>query len=69
MSEEQTDTVRAGLGEEEMRATFLRLVFAGDEQRLQQFCDAILECIPEGTAVTLRGSSVTGKRQDRKCVV
>lgn len=62
MSEEQTDTVRAGLGEEEMRATFLRLVFAGDEQRLQQFCDAILECIPEGTAVTLRGSSVTGKR-------
>lgn len=58
------ETVRAGLSEDEMRETFLRLVFAGDQRRLDEFCSAIQEYVPESTAVTLRGSSVTGKRWD-----
>jgi hypothetical protein len=58
------ETVRAGLREEEMRDTFVRLVFGGDPARLEQFLSVIKEHVPESTAVTLRGSAVTGKRWD-----
>src|SRR5918992_4051294 len=50
--------------EEEMRERVIRLAFGGDERRFREFCDVVCEAIPEGTAVVLRGSSVTGERYD-----
>jgi hypothetical protein len=42
----------------------VKLAFGGDERRLEEFCDIVRGVIPEGTAVVLRGSSVTGERYD-----
>jgi hypothetical protein len=50
--------------EQEMRERVVKLAFGGDERRLEEFCDVVREAIPEGTAVVLRGSSVTGERYD-----
>jgi hypothetical protein len=50
--------------EREMRERVVRLAFDGDERRLEEFCDVVRGVIPEGTAVVLRGSSVTGERYD-----
>jgi hypothetical protein len=58
------DTVRAGLSEGEMRERVVRLVFAGRAERLQEFCAAIREAVPEKTAAVLRGSAVTGVRHN-----
>jgi hypothetical protein len=52
------------MSEEEMRERVIRLAFGGDEERFRHFCDVVREAIPEGTAVVLRGSSVTGQRYD-----
>jgi hypothetical protein len=52
------------MSEEEMRARVVRLAFGGDEGRLCEFCDAVREWLPPGTAVVLRGSAVTGVRYD-----
>jgi hypothetical protein len=46
----------------EMRATLIRLVFGGDEERFREFLRTIREEIPKGTGVVLRGSAITGKR-------
>ena len=40
----------------------LRLVFGGDEDKLEQFLRVMREEIPPGTGVVLRGSAVTGQR-------
>jgi hypothetical protein len=48
--------------EEEMRECVIRLAFGGDARRYEEFCEVVREAIPEGTAVVLRGSSVTGVR-------
>lgn len=53
---------RAGLSEPEMRATLIRLAFAGDEGKLDEFCEVLRRAIPEDTAAVLRGSSITGYR-------
>ncbi|HEX8352139.1 MAG TPA: hypothetical protein VF611_04545 [Pyrinomonadaceae bacterium] len=53
-----------GMTEQEMRERVVKLAFGGDERRLEEFCDVVREAIPEGTAVVLRGSSVTGERYD-----
>jgi hypothetical protein len=50
--------------EEEMRERVIWLAFGGDERRFEEFCDVVREAVPEGTAVVLRGSSVTGERYD-----
>ena len=50
--------------EEEIRERVIRLAFGGDESRFREFCDVVREAVPEGTAVVLRGSSVTGERYD-----
>jgi hypothetical protein len=50
--------------EEEMRERVVRLAFGGDERRFREFCEVVREAVPEGTAVVLRGSSVTGERYD-----
>ena len=51
-----------GLTQEEGRANVVRLVFGGDEERLDEFVRVLREEIPPGTAVVLRGSAVTGRR-------
>lgn len=53
-----------GMSEQEMRERVVKLAFGGDERRLEEFCDVVRGGIPEGTAVVLRGSSVTGERYD-----
>lgn len=62
MDERAGDDVQGGLTEEQKRANVLRLGFAGDEERFERFCRLIRQEIPEGTAVVLRGSAVTGCR-------
>ncbi len=47
-----------------MRERVVKLAFGGDERRLEEFCDVVRAAMPEGTAVVLRGSSVTGERYD-----
>jgi hypothetical protein len=62
MAEQAGDDLQGGLTEEEKRGNVLRLAFGGDEERLEHFCQLIRQEIPEGTAVVLRGSAVTGHR-------
>ena len=56
------ETVRAGMSEQEMRDNVVRLAFAGEPGRLQEFCNVLRTAIPAETAAVLRGSSVTGVR-------
>ena len=53
-----------GMTEREMRERVVKLAFDGDESRLDEFCEVVRGVVPEGTAVVLRGSSVTGERYD-----
>ncbi|HEX8500059.1 MAG TPA: hypothetical protein VF659_05650 [Pyrinomonadaceae bacterium] len=53
-----------GMTEQEMRERVVKLAFGGDERRLEEFCEVVRAAVPEGTAVVLRGSSVTGERYD-----
>ena len=62
--DEEGGVVRAGLSEEEMKDTFIRLVFQGDAASLERFLEVLRQTIPEDTAVVVRGSSVTGTRWD-----
>ncbi len=48
--------------EEEMRERVISLAFGGEERRCEEFCKTVEGAIPEGTAVVLRGSAVTGER-------
>ena len=50
------------LTDAERRDNVLRLVFGGDEGRLDEFLRVLREEIPPGTGVVLRGSAVTGRR-------
>src|SRR4026209_2951304 len=62
MAEHAGDALQGGLTDEEKRANVLRLAFGGDEERFEHFRRLIRQEIPEGTAVVLRGSAVTGQR-------
>jgi hypothetical protein len=62
MEQRAGDALQGGLTEEQKRANVLRLAFHGDEERFEQFCRLIRQEIPDGTAVVLRGSAVTGHR-------
>ncbi len=62
MAEQARDDIQGGLTDEQKRANVLRLAFGGDEERFERFCRTIRQEIPEGTAVVLRGSVVTGYR-------
>src|SRR4029450_8058809 len=42
----------------------VQLVFGGDRQRLQEFCDVLRAELPPGTGAVIRGSAVTGIRWD-----
>jgi hypothetical protein len=50
--------------EEEMRGRVVELAFGGDVRRYEEFVEVVRAAMPEGTAVVLRGSSVTGERYD-----
>jgi hypothetical protein len=56
------DEVQGGLTDEQKRTNILRFAFGGDPERLDEFIRVIRQEIPEGTAVVLRGSAVTGRR-------
>jgi hypothetical protein len=59
---EAVERIQGGLSEAEKRDNVIRLAFGGDEARFEAFLQMIREEIPEGTAVVLRGSAVTGQR-------
>jgi hypothetical protein len=61
-SHDAPDNVQGGLTDAEKRANVRRLAFGDDQERFDEFCRMIREEIPEGTAVVLRGSVVTGTR-------
>jgi hypothetical protein len=46
----------------EKRSNVIRLAFAGDEAKFQEFCRIVQQSVPEAHAAVLRGSSVTGFR-------
>jgi hypothetical protein len=50
------------LSDEEKRGNVIRLAFAGDRTRYEQFVQAVRDAIPPHTRVVLRGSAVTGVR-------
>jgi hypothetical protein len=52
----------APLGQAEMRAQVVDLVFDGDDARLDEFCDVVRQMLPTTTSAVLRGSAVTGVR-------
>src|SRR5882672_3288537 len=60
--DEASDQVQGGLTGEQKRANIVRFAFGGDAERLDEFIRVIRQEIPEGTAVVLRGSAVTGMR-------
>jgi hypothetical protein len=62
MADEARGDVQGGLTDQEKRANVLRLAFGGDPERLDAFIRLIRQEIPDGTAVILRGSAVTGER-------
>ena len=62
MSETEPVETQGGVTEQEKRQNVIRLAFGGDESRFQEFCDRLRAAVPEGTAVVLRGSAVTGER-------
>jgi hypothetical protein len=61
---EDSEKVRAGLSESEMRDNVIRLAFSGDPLRFQEFLAELARFVPPDTAAVLRGSSVTGVRAE-----
>ena len=59
---QQAKEAEKELTEPQKRDNVIRLAFAGSEERLREFVDAIRESIPPDTGVVLRGSAVTGRR-------
>ncbi len=62
MDEAPAAAIQGGLTEQEKRENVVRLVFGGSEGRFGEFCRAILDEVPPGTKVVLRGSAITGRR-------
>lgn len=62
LGEPEPERVQGGVTEAEKRATFVRLVFDGDEARYDAFRQAIADAVPPGTRAIVRGSGVTGIR-------
>jgi hypothetical protein len=50
------------LTEDQKRENMIRLVFAGDRERFQKFCQTVRDAIPLGVGAVIRGSAVTGQR-------
>ncbi|HEY1337316.1 MAG TPA: hypothetical protein VGF59_07385 [Bryobacteraceae bacterium] len=48
--------------EKQMRDNIIRLAFAGDASRFDDFCRILRETVPEANAGVMRGSAITGFR-------
>lgn len=59
---DESETVRAGLSEADMRETCIRLVFGNDPGRFAEFREVLERAIPADAAAVIRGSAVTGTR-------
>lgn len=62
MSETELSGTQGELTEQEKRQNVIRLVFDGNEDQFEAFCERVRAAVPEGTGVVLRGSAVTGER-------
>ena len=54
--------VADSVSQEEIRARVIRLVFAGDAERYEEFVGVLRDATPSDVEVILRGSSVTGHK-------
>ena len=54
--------MQGGLTEEAKLDNVVRLAFHGHVEDYEAFCQALMETIPPGTTVVLRGSAITGHR-------
>lgn len=54
--------LQGGLSDEEKRFNVVRLVFGGEPDRFDAFCDVLRAGIPDRTGAVLRGSAITGRR-------
>jgi hypothetical protein len=61
-AEQPAQPERSAPTDSEMQENLLRLAFAGDRARFDEFCDEVRRAIPGGTSVVLRGSAITGYR-------
>jgi hypothetical protein len=57
-----SETGPGDLTDEQKMDNVVRLVFAREDTKYQEFCRILRASIPAGTTVVLRGSAVTGER-------
>ena len=62
MSDDLSNSETRELTDAAKRDNLLRLVFGGDEERFQTFCEVVRSVAPPGTTIVVRGSAVTGQR-------
>jgi hypothetical protein len=63
---DDTRDIQGGLTEEEKRDNVIRHAFGGRTEGYEEFCRALMDAIPPGTTVVLRGSAITGCRWSDK---
>src|ERR1041384_8042675 len=59
---EKKEVKASEISEEEMCDRCVQLVFGGDKQSFQKFCEVLRQELPPGTGAVIRGSAVTGHR-------
>lgn len=59
---EEHESSTAELTSEQKKDNVVRLVFGGRVEQYDEFCRILWEVVPDGTAVVLRGSAITGER-------
>jgi hypothetical protein len=62
MPEDQESSTAEELTNDQKRDTVVRLAFGGRREAYDEFCRILWDALPEGTAVVLRGSAITGCR-------
>lgn len=62
MSEDEKDANAAELTSDQKKDNVVRLAFGGRAGDYDEFCRILWGAVPDGTAVVLRGSAVTGLR-------
>jgi len=62
MSDDQESSTAEELTNDQKRETVVRLAFGGRREDYDKFCRILWDALPEGTAVVLRGSAITGFR-------
>lgn len=61
-AEPRQEPSQGGLTDAVKRKNVIRFAFDDDPERFEEFIDVLRAGIPEGTAVVLRGSALTGQR-------